>query len=454
MNKYLLSLATALVACSTFAQGTDNIIDEVLWVVGDEAILRSEVEQERKRMLYQGEKIDGDPYGVIPEQMAIQKLFINQAIIDSIEVNEDQIEQQVDGQINYMIQQIGSKEKLEEYFEKSLKDIRAEYRTSIRNQSIVQQERAHLTEDVSVTPSEVRMYYEQLPKDSIPFIATQVEVQIIALQPRISQQTIDGIKARLRDYTQRVVSGESQFSTLAILYSEDPGSAPLGGELGFKGRNAYVPAFSAAAFQLTDPKRVSKIVETEFGYHIIQLIERRGDRANFRHILLTPKVSSKEIQDARNTLDTIRMDLDSAKFTFEEAAKFLSSDKYTRNSSGLMTSQRTGAALQFMEELPSEVARLVANMKVGEVSLPFTMKDPHTSRDQVAIIKLRKRVEGHKATYYEDYQTLKALYQQHMEEQVINQFIRDKQQETYCKIKPGWEKFDFKYPGWGQTSKK
>lgn len=454
MKRKLLTLIAMLWACVNYAQEVSNVIDEVIWVVGDEAILRSEVEQERKRMLYQGEKINGDPYGVIPEQMAIQKLFINQAIIDSIEVTDDQVNQQVDAQINYMIQQIGSKEKLEEYFEKSMSDLRAEYRTNIKNQMIVQQERQHLTSDVTVTPSEVRMYFEQLPKDSIPYVATQVEVQIIALQPRIPQQTIDAIKARLRDYTQRVTSGESQFSTLAILYSEDPGSAPLGGELGFKGRNAFVPEFSAAAFQLTDPKRVSKIVETEFGYHIIQLIERRGDRANFRHILLSPKVSSKELNDARNTLDTIRMQIDSAKFSFEEAAKFLSSDKYTRNSSGLMTSQRTGSALQFMDELPSEVARLVANMKVGDVSMPFTMKDPRTSRDQVAIIKLRKRLEGHKATYYEDYQTLRDMYQTHLEEEIIDKFIRDKQMETYCKIKPGWEKYDFQYPGWGQNTKK
>ncbi|MBP5717112.1 MAG: peptidylprolyl isomerase, partial [Bacteroidales bacterium] len=279
MKRKLMALATALITCASMAQEADNVIDEVIWVVGDEAILRSEVEQERKRMLYQGEKINGDPYGYIPEQMAIQKLFINQAVIDSIEVTDEQVDQQVETQINYMIQQIGSKEKLEQYFEKSLSDIRAEYRVNIKNQSIVQQERQHLTADLIVTPSEVRMFYEKLPKDSIPFIATQVEVQIIALQPRISQQTIDGIKARLRDYTQRVVSGESQFSTLAILYSEDQGSAPLGGELGFKSRNAFVPEFSPAAFQLSDPKKVSRIVETEFGYHIIQLIERRGDRA-------------------------------------------------------------------------------------------------------------------------------------------------------------------------------
>jgi peptidyl-prolyl cis-trans isomerase SurA len=451
MKKILLPLAFALVCGSSFAQEADNVIDEVIWVVGDEAILRSEVEQERKRMLYQGEKIDGDPYGVIPEQMAIQKLFINQAILDSIEVTDDEIDQQVDAQLNYMIQQIGSKEKLEEYMDKSMSQIRSEYRTAYKNQAIVQREQQHLTEDVSVTPSEVRAYVDKLPKDSIPFIQTQVEVQIIALQPRISQQTIDGIKARLRDYTQRVVSGESQFSTLAILYSEDPGSAPLGGELGFKTRNAFVPEFSAVAFQLTDPKKVSKIVETEFGYHIIQLIERRGDRANFRHILLTPHVSSKELQEARNVLDTVRMELDSAKYTFEEAARALSSDKSTRNSSGLMTSERTGTARQFMEELPSEVARVVSSMKEGDISQPFTMKDSKTGRDQVAIVKLKKRIEGHKATYYEDYQTLKSLYESHLQAEILDNFIRTKQKETYCKIRPGWEKYDFKYPGWGQN---
>lgn len=446
-------MAVALMACSAFAQEESNVIDEVLWVVGDEAILRSEVEQERKSMLYQGEKIDGDPYGVIPEQMAIQKLFINQAILDSIEVTDEQVDQQLDAQINYMLQQTGSKEKLEEFLGKPMNEIRSEYRTKIKNNSIIQQERNHLTSDIQITPSEVRMFYEKLPKDSIPFIATQVEVQIITLQPRIAQQSVDAIKARLRDYTQRVVSGESQFSTLAILYSEDPGSAPLGGELGFKGRGEFVPEFSAAAFQLTDPKKVSKIVQSEFGYHIIQLIERRGDRANFRHILLKPKVSSQELKDARATLDTVRMDLDSAKYTFEEVAKVLSSDKHSRNSSALMTSMRTGSALQFMEELPSEVARLVANMKEGDISQPFNMKDPRTSMDQVAIIRLRKRIEGHKATYYEDYQVLKELYRSHLEEQIIDKFIREKQKETYCKIKPGWEKYDFKYPGWGQNTK-
>ncbi len=180
------------------AQGVDNIIDEIIWVVGDEAILRSEVENERKNMLYRGEKIDGDPYAVIPEQMAIQKLFINQAIIDSIEVSDDQVEAQVDAQMNMFISQIGSKEKLEEYLDKPISQLRNEWRTGIKNQSIQQQMQQKLCEDVTVTPSEVRSYYERLPKDSIPYVETQVEVQIITLQPQVSKQQIDGIKNRLR----------------------------------------------------------------------------------------------------------------------------------------------------------------------------------------------------------------------------------------------------------------
>ncbi len=451
MKRRLLTLAVILAGgLQLMAQEAENIIDEIIWVVGDEAILRSEVENERKRMLYQGEKIDGDPYGVIPEQMAIQKLFINQAIIDSIEVSDDQVEAQVDAQMNMFIAQIGSKEKLEEYLEKPISQLRSEWRTGIRNNGIMQQMQQKLVEDVTITPSEVRLYFERLPKDSIPFIETQVEVQIITLQPQVSKQQVDEIKNRLRDFTNRVNSGESEFSTLAILYSEDPGSAAMGGELGFKAKGAYVPEFSAVAFQLTEPGKVSKVVETEFGYHIIQLIERRGDRANFRHILLTPKVSAKELTDARARMDTLRMDLDSAKFTFEEVARYLSSDKNTRNSGGMMTSERSGAARMTMDELPAEVARVVARMEVGEISKPFVMKDSKTSRDQVAIVKLKRRIPGHKATYYDDYQTVKEIYEQHLHQEIIENFIREKQKTTYVRIKPGWEKYDFKYPGWGQ----
>ena len=439
------------------AQEQDNVIDEIIWVVGDEAILRSEVENERKRMLYQGEKIEGDPYTVIPEEIAIQKLFLNQAQLDSIDVPYEQVDGAVENRLNMFIAQVGSKEKLEEYMDKSLSEIRQEWRTQMRNQSIVQRMRAKLTEDVQATPGEVRSFYDNLPSDSIPYVPTQVEVQIITMQPRVAQSTIDNIKARLRDYTQRVTSGESQFSTLAILYSEDPGSAANGGELGFNTRNAYVPEFATVAFQLKDPTKVSRIVETEYGFHIIQLIERRGDRANFRHILLSPKPTARELRDTRLAMDTIRAKIDSNLVTFEQAARIVSSDKATRNSGGLMTTtsedgSNTGRIA--MDQLPAEVARQVTNMKVGEISKPFQMKDSRKNVDQVAIIKLKNRIEGHKANFTEDYQVIRDLYQQRQTEKILDDFIRQKQRETYVRIRPGWDKGDFKYPGWGKSSVK
>ncbi len=439
------------------AQEQDNVIDEIIWVVGDEAILRSEVENERKRMLYQGEKIEGDPYTVIPEEIAIQKLFLNQAQLDSIDVPYDQVDGAVENRLNMFIAQVGSKEKLEEYMDKSISEIRQEWRTQMRNQSIVQRMRAKLTDDIQATPGEVRSFYDNLPSDSIPYVPTQVEVQIITMQPRVAQSTIDNIKARLRDYTQRVTSGESQFSTLAILYSEDPGSAANGGELGFNTRNAYVPEFATVAFQLKDPAKVSRIVETEYGFHIIQLIERRGDRANFRHILLSPKPTAKELRDTRLAMDTIRAKIDSNLVTFEQAARIVSSDKATRNSGGLMTTtsedgSNTGRIA--MDQLPPEVARQVTNMKVGEISKPFQMKDSRKNVEQVAIIKLKNRIEGHKATFTEDYQVIRDLYQQRQTEKILDDFIRQKQRETYVRIRPGWDKGDFKYPGWGKSSVK
>lgn len=442
-----LSLFIALFsATAMFAQ--ENVVDEVVWVVGDEAILKSQVEEQRLRMQYEGEKINGDPYCVIPEQLAIQKLFLHQAKLDSIEVSDSQVFQQVEARINFFLSQSGSKEKMEEYFGKSTAEMREELRESVKDQMTVQQMQQKLVENVKVTPSEVRRFYQDLPQDSIPFMPTQVEVEVITFEPKIPQEEIDNIKARLRDYTKRVAEGESEFSTLAILYSEDPGSARNGGELGFMGRGEFVPEFSAVAFQLNDTKKVSKIVETEFGYHIIQLIERRGDRSNFRHILLTPKVTEKELVETKARMDTLKADLDSAKFTFEEAAQYLSHDKDTRNNNGLMVNQHNGTSRFEMEQLPAEVARVVENMKVNDISAPFVMKNAKSGREVVAVVKLKTRIDGHKATIYDDYQALKSMLEMEKREQVIESFIKKKQAETYIRIKEGWRNCEFEYPGW------
>ena len=297
---FLLLLACGSVA---FAQG---VIDEVIWVVGDEAILRSEVEEERLRAQYEGTQINGDPYCVIPEQLAVQKLFLHQAIIDSVEANESTVSHQVDMRLNYYINQIGSKEKMEEYFRKSSSEIREEMMTTVRNQMIIQQMQQKLTSDIKPTPADIRRYYNSLPLDSLPMMPAQVEVQILSFEPPVPAEETERIKQRLREFTERVQNGSADFSMLARLYSEDTESAKRGGELGFVGKGQLVPEFAEVAFNLSDPKRVSRIVQTEYGYHIIQLIEKKGERINCRHILMRPRISATDKVKAIEQLDSIR----------------------------------------------------------------------------------------------------------------------------------------------------
>lgn len=442
----LLTLFFSLTGVSLHAQ--NNIIDEVVWVVGDEAILKSQVEEQYRSMQYDGQKIDGDPYCVIPEQIAIQKLFMHQAKLDSITVSDAQVFQEVERKLNYFIANIGSKEKVEEYFNKPMSELREEMAEMVREQGIVQEMQRQLVKDIKITPSEVRRFFSGLPSDSIPYIPTQVEVQIITINPKIPQQEIDNIKARLREYSERVTKGETEFSTLAILYSEDPGSARMGGELCFMGRAQLVPEYADVAFNLNDPKKVSKIVETEFGYHIIQLIEKRGDRINTRHILLKPKVSEKELNNSIVRLDSLRNDITSGKFKFEEAAQFLSQDKNTRNNQGLMVNSENGTTKFQMSELPQEIAKVVNTMNAGDISQPFIMMDQKKGKEVAVLVKLRSRVEGHKANMSDDYQALKAIVEQNRREDLIENWIRKKQKETYIRIKDGWRNCDFKYDGW------
>lgn len=450
MKKILTVVFLACCSCMVMAQ--DNVIDEIVWVVGDDAILRSDVETQRLYMRNEGQRFDGDPYCIIPEQMAIQKLYLNQAKIDSIEVGENQVIQEVDRWMNFAVNQIGSREKLEEYFGKKYSQIKEERKETVREQQVVQQMQNKLIGEIKLTPSEVRKYYNQLSKDSLPNIPTTVEVQIVTLEPKIPFEETDAIKARLRDFTDQINNGKMEFSTLARLYSEDPESAKRGGELGFLGKANLLPEFANVAFNLNDPKRVSQIVQTEYGYHIIQLIEKRGDRINCRHILLKPKVSEKELREATARMDSLYTDLMANKFTFEEAATFVSYDKDTRNNKGLMVNQdyessNNGTSKFEMQELPPEIGKVVYNMNVGEISKPFTMIT-NKQREVVAIVKLKARIDGHKANLSDDYQALKAIVEAKKREELLNNWIAKKQKSTYVRISDGWKNCDFRYPGW------
>ena len=424
-----------------------SIIDEVVWVVGDEPILKSDIEAMRLQAAAEGIAWDGNPDCVIPEQLAVQKLFLHQAAIDSIEVTESEITQSIDDQINYWIQLAdGSTEKLEEYRKMSIAQMRQSMHDEFKNRELIQKMKMHLVKDIKVSPAEVRRYFQNIPDDSIPLVPTTVEVQIITRQPKVKVEEVNRVKDQLREFTDRVNKGETTFATLARLYSED-GSARQGGEIGYTPKAVLDPTFAAVAFNLTDPNKISKIVESEFGYHIIQLIDKRGERINVRHILLKPRIDRDDIEDASHKLDSLANDIREGKFSFDEAATY---DKDTRSNHGLManvTEERTRTSKFRMQDLPTEVARAVEKLQVGEVSEPFEMVNSR-GKTVVAIIKLKSRVESHRATITEDFQTLTAVVLAKRREDMINEWIANKIKTTYVRMNERYKDCQYQYQGW------
>lgn len=442
-------MATGLPVDSIAVEGGKSVVDEVIWVVGDEAILKSDVEAMRKQAEEEGTRWKGDPDCAIPEQLAVQKLYLHQAAIDSIEVTDAEISADVEQYLDYWTNLAGSREKLEEYKKATISQLRNELRDALRDRKTMQKMRDQLVKDITVSPAEVRRYFKDLPADSIPFVPTEVEVQILTQMPRIEPEEINRVKDELREYTDRVNKGEASFATLARLYSEDPGTARRGGELDYTGRGMLDPAFAAVAFNLTDPKTVSKIVESEFGYHIIQLIDKRGDKVKVRHILRKPQVSSDAMTKAMERLDSIRTDIVDGKFTFEAGASVISDDKDTRNNYGLMANVMDGARTSKfrMQDLPSEVARAVEKMEIGDVSAPFEMIDGK-GKTVCAIVKLKNRVNGHKATITEDFQVMKDVVLNKRREEVLHEWVVDKIKSTYVRINDKYKNCDFEYQGW------
>ena len=446
MKKFICLALVALQTVMSFSQ--NDVVDEVVWVVGDEAILRSEVERIRNDY---GNTIKGNPYCVIPEQLAVQKLFLHQAELDSITVSDADVNRNVEAKINERVLMAGSKEKQEEYMRMPMNLIREELFEQIRAEMLTQEVRRNLTKDVKATPAEVRRHYKNMPEDSLPFIPTQVEVQILVQHPRITREEIERVKEQLRGWSERVTSGATSFSALARMFSEDEGSARQGGDLGFFGKADMDPAFANVAFSLTDPNKVSKVVQSEYGFHIIQLIEVRGDKIRARHILRRPEVEQKNVDACLARLDSISADIRDGKFTFEIGAQEISDDKDTRNNHGIMvnTNRETGERTTRFEmgDLPGEVSRIVNDMEVGEISKPFTMIDKR-GREVCAIVKLKNRIPAHRASVTEDFQILKGAVEERKSQEVIQKWIREKQKSTYVRIKQGWGECDFMYPGW------
>lgn len=449
MRRFTILFFFALISFICSAQSRErDLIDGVVWVVGDESILRSDVEQERIRALYENTKIPGEPYCIIPEQIAIQKLFIHQAKIDSITVNESQVDMQVNAQLAFYLREIGSKEKLEEYFSKSVSEIKDEMRQAFSDQSLIQQVQGSLTENIQVTPSEVKRFYNNMPEDSIPTVPGQVEVQIITIEPPIPKESIEETKNRLREFAERVNSGNADFSMLARLYSDDIETAKRGGELGFLGRGALVKEFADAAFALSEPGKISRVIETEFGFHIIQLIERRDDRVNCRHILLRPRATTEVKMAAIQTLDSLAGDIRMGKIPFDVAAALSSSDKDTRMNGGLMTNPNTGGSRFELQELPTEVARHIQNMKVGEISEAFSMMSEKLNHEVFVIVRLKSKTSNHQANLTDDFQMIKSMCENEKKQEAIESWLKNKIKETYIWISEEWRDCEYHYSEW------
>ena len=454
MKKNIFMIVCLLSAWCMETSAQNNVIDEVVWVVGDEAIYKSEVEEARREGLKRGTQWEGDPYCIIPEQLAVNKLFLNQAELDSIFVTDDDVASQVDYDIKELVNDFGSEEKVEEYYDgMSMDQIRSRIMETRRQGLTVNEVRKKIMSKVKVTPAEVRRYVKDMPADEIPSIPTQFEVQILTQEPVIPPEEIDAVKSELRSYIDRAQSGEISFSTLARLYSEDPGSARNGGDLGFFGRGEMVPEFSTVAFNMTDPNKISKIVETEYGYHILQFVERLGDRVRVRHILRKPRIPMESVNNCLARLDTIANDIRTGNHTFEFCVAAYSQDKDTRNNNGLMSHSTEpgapGVSKYTLDELPPDIARVVNRMHVGEISDPFPVQLTN-GKTICAIVKLKNKINGHKANMAEDYEVLYEMVSAIRQQEALEKWVREKQRTTYVRISEGWNDCEFLYPGWGK----
>lgn len=444
MKKYLLLLALSVQFGLLPAQ--KNVVDKIVAVVGEEIILKSDIENAYLQEQGQGLiSASSDYKAEILEKQLIQKLLLAQAQVDSVTVTEDEVENAVSRQVEYFISNIGSQERLEAYFGKPLQDIRDDMRNPLREQLITEQMQQKIVEKIRLTPSEIRSYFKRIPKDSLPDMPDKYELQQIVLKPNIGDAEKERIRQRLREFRDQILKGEKTFNTLAVLYSEDIASAPKGGELGYMPKNALDPAFAEAAFSLK-PGRISKIVESEFGFHILQLVDRQGEKVNVRHILLQPKISDEEKQEALHRLDTIRQYISEGKMTFEEAAYYFSTDKKTKNNGGLFADPYTGEAKIARADIPGDMAREVNRLKTGEISQPFISRGD--GREEYKIVKIKAFYPRHKANLDDDWQNFEIQLTHEKQMEKLEKWIKEKQATTYIHIDENYRNAKFRYDGW------
>lgn len=426
-------IATGILSLLIFAAAAQNkIVDGIAAVVGENIVLNSDVETQYLQFRMKGNIQGGNQARCdILKNQIVQKMLLYQAkVIDSIEISDDQVEANMNQRLQYFISQMGSEKKLEEYYSKSIEDIKDEFRDMISEQMLVQREQQEITSKVNITPSEVKKFYTSIPVDSIPMVPTEYVIGHIVKIPPISPKVLNQTRQRLKEFRQRIVDGE-KFSTLAILYSQDPGSAKKGGELGFYGRGELYPEFEAVAYNLKKGE-ISEIVKTKAGFHIIQLIERRGEMINVRHILLSPKPTTGDIRKAKNELDSIAKMVRSGEMGFEEAAQKFSDDPDATNG-GMMVNPASNDTRFKADDLDPNVGYAVKNMDVGEVSQPIPSQTEENKK-AYEILFLHKKTKPHRANLTSDYNTIQNWALEQKKSEKIQEWIEEKQKETYIKV--------------------
>lgn len=462
--RFFTLFVLSIVSCSLVAWSQEakkvfpakkKVVDRIVWLVGDEPILMSDIEYQKLRLRSENISIEGKPDCFIPEQMAVQMLFLAQAELDSITTDETMVNRQVDSYLSNLVSQVGSKEKLEEYFGKGYSQIVDDQRRIVRNNSIAGMMKENIIKDITISPSEIRSYFSSIPTDSLPYINTKVEVQVIVRRPEIRLAEIDRIKSKLRGYAEEINKNKSSFTTLARLYSEDNRTALNGGEYGFVSRSSLEPEFARIVFNMSTTQKVSPIIETQEGYHLVQLIEKRGELVNFRHILLRPKVTDEALEVEKSRLDSVASKVANGEMSFDEAVDRFSTDPNTINNHGLLVNQNynsplVGSSEFTLEELPQDISRAIADLKPGDFSQAFTSRS-ETGVKQVMLVKLYARQEAHRANMQQDFQTIKELALQKKQNRILDEWIVEKQKSTFVEIAPEYRQCDFRYPNWIST---
>lgn len=444
-----LFILTGSLFLSNQIQAQDKVVDQIVAVVGKNIILKSDIEDMYLQQQAQGITSNGDQKCEILENLMVEKLLLAEAELDTtITVTDNQINEQMNSRIQYFIQKLGSEKDVENYFKKPIIQLKADMEDMIRTQSMTQQMQQKILDKVTVTPAEVRLYFRNLAEKDIPQVDEQIEYAQIVVQPQISPEEEERVKATLRELKKRIESGEASFSAMAAMYSEDPGSARNGGELDYNGRADLDPAYAAAAFNLKGDK-ISNVVKSEFGYHIIQVMDRKGEMIKTRHILIRPKVSDKEMKMAYERVDSIANFIRKGTFNFQEAALRYSFDKNSRNNGGVVINPETGEAKWKLSDLDPDVSKVIDKLNVGEISKPFLTIDDERHQNQVyKIVKLVSKSPAHKANLRDDYVDISNQYLAKKKENTMDKWIREKQIGTYVHIDDSYTNCNFKYAGW------